>query len=114
MYLTHILTCSTSFYHGCSTFLPVFDPHVDTFEALHHRSPFCVNAICHVASKVRDGGGQQSELSKKLQEETQKIASATLFAPVTRQEAVQATSMCHSIEPTRILDKLNSHEPYNS
>lgn len=45
------------FYHGCSTFLPIFDPAVDTFDALHERSPFAVSTICMVAAKVRDGGG---------------------------------------------------------
>jgi hypothetical protein len=46
------------FYHGCSTFLPVFDGNVDTYDALHVRSPFAVNCICMVAAKVRDGGGE--------------------------------------------------------
>lgn len=46
------------FYAGCSTFLPVFDSRVDTFDALHHRSPFAVDAICMVGARVRDGGGQ--------------------------------------------------------
>lgn len=47
-----------SFYTGCSTFLSVFDAKVDTFEALHAKSPFSVNAILMVASQVRDGGGK--------------------------------------------------------
>lgn len=46
------------FYAGCSTFLPVFDSRVDTFDALHHRSPFAVDAICMVGTRVRDGGGR--------------------------------------------------------
>ncbi len=46
------------FYHGCSTFLPVFDAGVDTYDALHERSPFAVDCICMVAAKVRDGGGE--------------------------------------------------------
>ena len=47
-----------SFYHGCSTFLPIFDASVDTFDALHERSPFAVDCICMVAAQVRDGGGK--------------------------------------------------------
>ncbi|OCH94694.1 hypothetical protein OBBRIDRAFT_816998 [Obba rivulosa] len=78
------------FYHGCSTFLPVFDGSVDTFDELHERSPFAVDCICMVAAKVRDGGGGPSETFLKCQEEVQAISCATLFAPVTRQEAVQA------------------------
>ncbi|KAG7099044.1 hypothetical protein E1B28_000922 [Marasmius oreades] len=78
------------FYHGCSTFLPVFDSNTDTFEALHERSPFAVNCICMVASRVRDGGGKQSEISKKCLDEVQSISCATLFLPVNRIEAVQA------------------------
>jgi hypothetical protein len=49
---------SFSFYHGCSTFLPVFDQKYDTFEALHERSPFAVDCICMVASAVRDKGSE--------------------------------------------------------
>lgn len=47
----------SSFYRGCSTFLPVFNAKVDTYDELSRRSPFCFNAICMVAAKVRDGGG---------------------------------------------------------
>jgi hypothetical protein len=36
---------------------PVFDANMDTYESLHERSPFAVDAICMVAARVRDGGG---------------------------------------------------------
>lgn len=78
------------FYHGCSTFLPVFDASVDTYEVLHERSPFAVDCICMVAAKVRDGGSNPSEIFLKCLEEVQAISCATLFSPVARQEAVQA------------------------
>ncbi|KZT75044.1 hypothetical protein DAEQUDRAFT_720256 [Daedalea quercina L-15889] len=78
------------FYHGCSTFLPVFDANVDTFDALHERSPFAVDCICMVAAQVRDGGGTPSDTFLKCQEEVQAISCATLFSPVIRQEPVQA------------------------
>ncbi|KAL4241807.1 Protease transcriptional activator prtT [Abortiporus biennis] len=78
------------FYHGCSTFLPIFDANVDTFDALHERSPFAVDCICMVAAQVRDGGGNPSDIFLRCQEEVQAISCATLFSPVTRQEAVQA------------------------
>lgn len=96
----------SSFYHGCSTFLPVFDANIDTYDALHERSPFAVDCICMVAARVRDGGGTQliqhpnhalirlagepSETFLKCQEEVQAISCASLFSPVMRQEAVQA------------------------
>ncbi|KAI0307678.1 hypothetical protein B0F90DRAFT_1676149 [Multifurca ochricompacta] len=78
------------FFHGCSTFLPVFDSSVDTFGSLHERSPFAVDSICMVAAKVRDGGGKPSEVYTKCLQEVQTISCATLFAPVLRVEAVQA------------------------
>jgi hypothetical protein len=78
------------FFHGCSTFLPVFDANTDTYDALHDRSPFAVNCICMVAARVRDGGGKASETYKKVLEEVQEISRASLFTPVTRHEAVQA------------------------
>ncbi|CAE6484908.1 unnamed protein product [Rhizoctonia solani] len=76
------------FYRGCSTFLPVFDMAVDTYDALHSRSPFCVNTICMVAARVRDGG--ESETYQKCRQEVEDISRHTLFTPVVRQEAVQA------------------------
>lgn len=78
------------FYHGCSTFLPIFEASVDTYESLRERSPFAVTVICMVAAKVRDGGGPPSEVYLKCLEEVQTISCATLFSPVARQEAVQA------------------------
>ncbi|KAJ6627093.1 hypothetical protein B0H10DRAFT_1995385 [Mycena sp. CBHHK59/15] len=57
------------FYHGCSTFLPVFDSNSDTFEALHDRSPFAVDCICMVAARVRDGGDKPSEIYLQVLEE---------------------------------------------
>ncbi|KAL4069755.1 hypothetical protein V8B97DRAFT_1969116 [Scleroderma yunnanense] len=78
------------FYAGCSTFLPVFDSHVDTFDALHERSPFAVDAICMVGARVHDGGGKASEPYTRCLEAVQNISRATLFAPVTRVEAVRA------------------------
>ncbi|KAF8745103.1 hypothetical protein AX14_010573 [Amanita brunnescens Koide BX004] len=78
------------FYGGCSTFLPVFDASTDTYDALHERSPFAVDCICMVASRIKDGGGKQSEQYRKCLEEVQSIACATLFAPVMRPEAVQS------------------------
>ncbi|KAA1467894.1 hypothetical protein DENSPDRAFT_833050 [Dentipellis sp. KUC8613] len=78
------------FYHGCSTFLPIFDVNVDTYDSLHERSPFAVDSICMVAAKVRDGGGKPSEVYTKCLQEVQAMSCATLFSPVMRQEAVQA------------------------
>ncbi|KAF7306766.1 Fungal-trans domain-containing protein [Mycena indigotica] len=78
------------FYHGCSTFLPVFDCNSDTFDALHERSPFAVDCICMVAARVRDGGGRSSQTYLQTLEEVQTISRATLFSPVSRHEAVQA------------------------
>ncbi|KAH0838170.1 hypothetical protein J3R83DRAFT_6421 [Lanmaoa asiatica] len=80
------------FYVGCSTFLPVFDSRVDTFDALHHRSPFAVDAICMVGARVRDGGGTPSETYIRCLDAVQNISRATLFSTVTRVEAIQAMS----------------------
>lgn len=79
-----------SFFTGCSMFLPVFDAAVDTYEALHERSPFCVNAICMIAAKVRDGGGPPSDTYQKCLKQVHDLTCRTLFAPVVRQEVVQA------------------------
>ena len=57
---------NSRFYHGCSTFLPVFDASVDTYDALHERSPFAIDCICMVAAKVRDGGGKSYLRSARM------------------------------------------------
>lgn len=90
----------------------MLDSSYDTYERLHERSPFAFDAVCMVAAKVRDGGGKlncpfystclpnngyvgpPSDVYMKCLEEVQTISCATLFAPVTRQEAVQAMSEC--------------------
>lgn len=36
----------------------MFDSGYDTYESLHERSPFAFDAVCMVAAKVRDGGGE--------------------------------------------------------
>ncbi|KIY62636.1 hypothetical protein CYLTODRAFT_383348 [Cylindrobasidium torrendii FP15055 ss-10] len=78
------------YYHGCSTFLPVFDSKIDSFDALHERSPFAVDAICMVAARCRDGGGRPSEIHLKCLEEVQATSCASLFLPISKIEAVQA------------------------
>lgn len=101
-----------SYYHGCSTFLPVFDSKIDSFDALHERSPFAVDAICMVAARCRDGGGmitfrdpvrqadpalgRPSEIHLKCLEEVQATSCASLFLPISKIEAVQAMRAYHS------------------
>ncbi|KAG8865466.1 hypothetical protein FRC20_009809 [Serendipita sp. 405] len=87
------------FYQGCSTFLPVFDSNFDTFESLHERSPFAVNAICLVASQVRDGGGPTSELTLRCREEVHPIVAQTLFAPFISADVVRAVVILSGWSP---------------
>ncbi|ELU38811.1 hypothetical protein AG1IA_07159 [Rhizoctonia solani AG-1 IA] len=77
---------------------------VDTYDALHSRSPFCVNTICMVAARyvrlhllppivahsVLQGSRWWSETYQKCRAEVEEISRHTLFTPVVRQEAVQA------------------------
>jgi hypothetical protein len=85
---------------------PIFDANADTFDALHERSPFAVDAICMVAARVRDAGGPPSEVHQKLLEEVHSIAKATLFAPVLHAETIQAMSRSNSITPNLINEPL--------
>lgn len=87
------------FYKGCSTFLPVFDRHFDTFDLLHERSPFAVNAICMVASQVRDGGGPTSELTQRCRDEVHHIVAQTLFAPFISADVVRAVVILSGWSP---------------
>ncbi|KZT33256.1 hypothetical protein SISSUDRAFT_431482 [Sistotremastrum suecicum HHB10207 ss-3] len=76
------------FYEGCSTFLPVFDANVDTYEAVRGRSAFAFDAICMVAARCRDGNS--SPVYQNILQEVRNISCLTLFSPVARKEAVQA------------------------
>ncbi|EJU00144.1 hypothetical protein DACRYDRAFT_117704 [Dacryopinax primogenitus] len=80
-----------TYYEHCSKFLPVFEPELDTYEDLHRRSPFSVDAICMVASAIKDASNGQSETTKRLMEEVKMISSNTLWLPVARREVVQAS-----------------------
>jgi hypothetical protein len=79
-------TCS--FFSGCHLFIPLFDPTTDTYEALSERSPWTLDAILAVASKIRSGTGPLSPTFYRCLEEAQGIARSSLFGPVVRKEAV--------------------------
>ncbi|WVQ71655.1 hypothetical protein IAR50_001195 [Cryptococcus sp. DSM 104548] len=78
------------FYSGSSNFIPCYDPAVDTWDSLRHRSPFSITAIIWAGARVRDGGGPHSEMQKACRSHAEFIAKGTLFNPVHRIEAVQS------------------------
>jgi hypothetical protein len=78
------------YFVGSSNFVPVYDPAVDTWDALRIRSPFSVSTIISVGARVRDGGGYMSETHRASLDHSRKIAIGTMFTPVARVEAVQA------------------------
>jgi hypothetical protein len=78
------------YFAGSSNFVPVYDPAVDTWDALRIRSPFSISTIVSVGARVRDGGGYMSETYRASLDHARKIAIGTMFTPVARVEAVQA------------------------
>ncbi len=78
------------YFAGSSNFVPVYDPAVDTWDALRIRSPFSISTIISVGARVRDGGGYMSETHRASLDHSRKIAIGTMFTPVARVEAVQA------------------------
>ncbi len=81
------------YFAGSSSFTPVYDPTVDTWEALRVRSPFSISTIVAVGARVRDGGGYMSETHRASLDHARKIAIGTMFTPVARVEAVQAMTL---------------------
>ena len=79
------------YFSGSNAFLPIYDPDYDTWDSLRLRSPFSLSAIVAVGARVRDGGGPISEVQRASTEHARKIGLGTMWTPVARIEAVQAT-----------------------
>jgi hypothetical protein len=79
------------YFQGSNAFLPIFDPVYDTWDSLRLRSPFSISAIIAIGARVRDGGGAMSEVQRSTTEHARKIGLGTMWAPVARIEAVQAS-----------------------
>jgi hypothetical protein len=79
------------YFSGSNAFLPIYDPSYDTWDSLRLRSPFSLSAIIAVGARVRDGGGPISEVQRASTEHARKIGLGTMWTPVARIEAVQAT-----------------------
>lgn len=79
------------YFSGSNAFLPIYDPVYDTWDSLRLRSPFSLSAIIAVGARVRDGGGAVSEVQRASTEHARKIGLGTMWTPVARIEAVQAT-----------------------
>ncbi|CDZ97001.1 fungal specific transcription factor domain protein [Phaffia rhodozyma] len=86
------------FFSGSNLFVPLFDPAYDTFESLRDRTPFTVDVILAVAAKIRGGNGPLGPSFRAASDEAHGIARSTLFGPVVRKEAVQASLLlaCYS------------------
>jgi hypothetical protein len=49
-----------SFFTGCDRFVPVFDPHFDTFDSVRARSSMLFDTICTVGCKMTNGSSSQA------------------------------------------------------
>lgn len=79
------------YFEGSNAFLPLFDLCHDNWDSLRLRSPFITSAIIAVGARVRDGGGPVSETQRVATEHARKIGLGTMWTPVARIEAVQAS-----------------------
>ncbi|KIM31839.1 hypothetical protein M408DRAFT_327253 [Serendipita vermifera MAFF 305830] len=77
------------YFAGCYRILAMFDPNLDTYDSLRRRSPFCFCCLLMVGAKVRDGGGQPSNIQLALENEVTEAVKDTLLRPVKRIEMVQ-------------------------
>jgi hypothetical protein len=78
---------------GSNTFLPIFDPALDTFDSLRLRSPFCFSVILATAARAEDDTLSSGNLSQICQDEARRLAAETLFGGVPQLEDVQAMAI---------------------
>ncbi|KAK4949726.1 hypothetical protein LTR10_011568 [Elasticomyces elasticus] len=82
-----------SFMAGSNTFLPMFDPVLDTFDSLRVRSPFCFAVILSTAARAREASNPMDNLRQTCQNEARRLAAETLFIGVPVLEDAQAMTL---------------------
>ncbi|KAF5009275.1 hypothetical protein FDECE_4487 [Fusarium decemcellulare] len=74
---------------NANVFLPLFDPGVDTFDAVRQSSTFCFTVVLAVALRAESTAGNNHEKIQYCFEEAQKLSIMTLFAGSARLETIQ-------------------------
>ena len=67
------------FMHGCNTFLPLFDPLLDTFDSIRERSTFSFTVLLFVAARQRYRDKPDNPTLAICREESRKLAADSLF-----------------------------------
>jgi hypothetical protein len=61
------------FTHGAAMYVPIFDPAVDTYEAVCASHPFTLTVLFMVSAKIEDAGGPPSALQVQCKEHAENI-----------------------------------------
>ncbi|KAF4459074.1 hypothetical protein FALBO_14168 [Fusarium albosuccineum] len=80
---------SCKYMANANVFLPLFDPAVDTFDAIRQSSTFCFTVVLAVALRAESAAGNNHEKIQYCFEEAQKLSTMTLFARSARLETIQ-------------------------
>lgn len=73
---------------------PILDPMYDTWESLHERSPWSINAILSVAGqRMPNADADVVKAAEYATEEAHGIARSSLFGPTVRKEGAQAMTI---------------------
>lgn len=78
---------------GSNTFLPMFDPVLDTFDSLRVRSPFCFAVVLATAARAKEALNPTDSLRQICQNEARRLAAETLFIGVPVLEDAQAMTL---------------------
>lgn len=101
---------------GANVFLPLFDPIVDTFEAMRQRSAFCLVVILGIALRVDRRNPDYDNLCNQLLNEAHLLAAKSLFVASPQLETVQAMvllatysernwlAICHARQMGQVLE----------
>ncbi|KAJ3536659.1 hypothetical protein NM208_g6628 [Fusarium decemcellulare] len=74
---------------NANVFLPLFDPVVDTFDAIRQSSTFCFTVILAVALRAESTCANNHDKIRHCFNEAQKLASESLFTRSVRLETIQ-------------------------
>jgi hypothetical protein len=97
------------YFSACHHFIPVYDPSIDTWDSLRHRSPFSVSVMMMIGKRVEDAGGAclrkggaccrkgvtddtgpTSDVQIQCRDNAELIGKSMVFSPVANIEALQA------------------------
>ena len=78
------------FMDGCNSFLPMFDPILDTFDSIRGRSTFTFTVVLYIAARAEYADNSSDDTFRMCQEEAHRLAARSLFENPSSLETTEA------------------------